>query len=414
MTGRLYADLTQSWSEKGGGIRVYLNRKRRFILEQTGDRHLLIIPGAEDAVIEEERATTVTIRSPHVPGSPNYRLLLRNGAVRAALERFRPDLVECQDAYNLPWAAIAYQKRHPVTALAASFMTDFPTAYTFRMVSRVAGERIGGAAARLAYRYLARLYGRFDTVVALSEHGGADKLRAVGVKEVSVAPLGVDIDDFSPDLRDDRLRAEVGAGPGQPLLIYLGRLDREKRAATVVEAFRLLSPALGARLVLLGDGPLRDEFIAAPDISSPGFIRDRNLLARWLASADLYVSGMADETFGISVIEAQASGLPVVGVAAGAMIDRVPSELGRLGPVDDAHAMAANIVALLDDPNRPALAAAARAHAASLSWDAAMRRLFEVVYPLAFERRRSALFNAGSDREAPDATRTLRTGATGK
>jgi glycosyltransferase involved in cell wall biosynthesis len=51
-------------------------------------------------------------------------------------------------------------------------------------------------------------------------------------------------------------------------------------------------------------------------------------LAAWLASADLYVSAMADETFGISVIEAQASGLPVVGVAAGAMVDRVPSGLG--------------------------------------------------------------------------------------
>ena len=414
MTGRLYADLTQSWSEKGGGIRVYLNRKRRFILEQTGDRHLLIIPGAEDAVIEEDRATTVTIRSPHVPGSPNYRLLLRNGAVRAALERFQPDLIECQDAYNLPWAAIAHQKRYPDTALAASFMTDFPTAYTFRMVSRVAGERAGGAAARLAYRYLARLYGRFDTVVALSEHGGADKLRAVGVNEVSVAPLGVDIDDFSPDLRDGRLRAEVGAGPGQPLLIYLGRLDREKRAATVVEAFRLLPPSLGARLVLLGDGPLRDEFSAAPDIRCPGFIRDRNLLARWLASADLYVSGMADETFGISVIEAQASGLPVVGIAAGAMIDRVPPALGRLGPVDDAVAMAANIVTLLKTLDRPAMAAAARAHAASLGWDAAMRCLFDSVYPLAFERRRAALFNAGSDSESPSVARTLRTGSSRK
>ena len=411
MTGRLYADLTQSWSEKGGGIRVYLNRKRRFILEQTGNRHLLIIPGAEDAVIEEDRAITVTIRSPHVPGSPNYRLLLRNGAVRSALERFRPDLVECQDAYNLPWAAIAYQKRHPETALAASFMTDFPTAYTFRMVSLVAGERIGGAAARLAYRYLARLYGRFDTVVALSEHGGADKLRSLGLDRVAVAPLGVDIDDFSPELRDERLRAEAGAGPGQPLLIYLGRLDREKRAATVVEAFRSLPQSLGARLVLLGDGPLRDEFIAAPDISSPGFIRDRNLLARWLASADLYVSGMADETFGISVIEAQASGLPVVGVAAGAMIDRVPPDLGRLGPVDDAEAMAANIMALLDDPDRPGIAAAARAHAASLSWDAAMRRLFDTVYPTAFERRPLALFNSGSGGEVPDAVRTLRTGS---
>ena len=58
-------------------------------------------------------------------------------------------------------------------------------------------------------------------------------------------------------------------------------------------------------------------------IVTPGYVSDRLELARWLASADIYVSGMADETFGISIIEAQASGLPVVGVAAGAMVDRV-------------------------------------------------------------------------------------------
>ena len=63
----------------------------------------------------------------------------------------------------------------------------------------------------------------------------------------------------------------------------------------------------------------------------PGYVRDRAELARWLASGDIYVSGMADETFGISIIEAQASGLPVVGVAAGAMIDRVTAGVGRLG-----------------------------------------------------------------------------------
>ena len=134
---QLFCDLTQSWSEVGGGVRTYLLHKRRHILESTPHRHLMIIPGARDAVIEEERAITVTIGSPHVPGSPHYRLLLRNGAVRRALERFRPDLIECQDAYNLPWAAIAHRRRYPDTALVAAYMTDFPTVYVERPLSEV-------------------------------------------------------------------------------------------------------------------------------------------------------------------------------------------------------------------------------------------------------------------------------------
>lgn len=388
-TGRLYADLTQSWSEQGGGVRVFLNRKRRYILEQTDDRHLLIIPGAEDRVIEEEggRAVTVSIASRQVPGSPNYRLLLRNGAVRAALERFRPDLIECQDAYNLPWAAIAHRRRYPATALVASFMTDFPTAYAGRFGTRLGGAWLGRGAARLGYRYIAMLYRRFDAVIALSEHGGADKLRALGLDRVHVAPLGVDSADFDMAARDDQLRAEAGAAPATPLLIYVGRLDHEKRAQTVVDAFALLPPPLGARLVLIGAGPLRERFAAVPGVHAPGFIGDRALLVRWLASADLYVSGMADETFGISVIEAQAAGLPVVGIAAGAMIDRVPPHLGRLGPIDDATAMAANISALLASPARADISAAARAHAASLGWDSSMRTLFDSIFPAALARR---------------------------
>ena len=86
--------------------------------------------------------------------------------------------------------------------------------------------------------------------------------------------------------------------------------------------------------MLIGEGPLRDEIAALGDerIIMPGYVKDRAELARWLASADIYVSGMADETFGVSIVEAQASGLPVVGVAAGAMIDRVTDATGRLGP----------------------------------------------------------------------------------
>jgi alpha-1,6-mannosyltransferase len=386
---KLFCDLTQSWSDVGGGVRTYLLHKRRHILEQTPHRHLMIIPGAHDEVVEEERAVTVTVASPHVPGSPHYRLMLRNGAVRSALERFGPDLIECQDAYNLPWAAIGHRRRHPETALVAAYMTDFPTVYVERPLSRFITAPVAGVLGRICYSYCGALYRRFDSVFALSENGGASKLRSLGIEQVDVVPLGVELGEFGPERRDPKLRARLGLADDQPLIIYVGRLDGEKKPDVVVDAFRRLPDALGARLVLLGEGPLRSEIAALgdPRIVMPGYVKSRADLARWLASADIYASGMADETFGVSIIEAQASGLPVVGVAAGAMIDRVTMSNGRLGPVGDAETMAANILSLWSSDRR-AVGEAARANALQFSWDSSMEALFGRVYPVAFERRR--------------------------
>jgi alpha-1,6-mannosyltransferase len=352
----------------------------------------MIIPGARDEVIEEQRAITVTIASPHVPGSPNYRLLLRNGAVRKALDRFRPDLVESQDAYNLPWTAIGYRKRHPEAALVAAYMTDFPTVYCERPFSKVIGGTLAGLCGRLCYSYCGALYRRFDAVFALSENGGAAKLRAQGVANVDVVPLGVEVGEFAPSKRDPALRRKLGLSDTQPLLIYVGRLDGEKKPDVVAQAFRKLPNALEAKLVLLGEGPLKEDIAALGDnrIVMPGYVHSRTELARWLASADVYVSAMADETFGVSIIEAQASGLPVVGVAAGAMIDRVNEGVGRLGPVGDADAMARNILGVWD-ADHLLMSEQARAHALQFSWERSMEALFGVVYPAAFARRAQAV-----------------------
>ncbi len=385
--GQLLCDVTQSWSAVGGGVGTYLRHKRQHILDHTPHRHLLIVPGATDEVVEDGRTITATIASPKVPGSPNYRLLLRSGQVRRVLERFKPDLIECQDAYNLPWAAISHARRNPGTALVAAYMTDFPTVYVERPFAKVLGETIAGAAARLCYWYCGKLYSKFDLIYALSENGGAAKLRDLGLDPVEVVPLGCELGEFSPDCRDPALRRKLGVADDAPMLIYAGRLDGEKRAQTVVDAFALLPESLGAHLVLLGDGPLREPFLALgqPRLHAPGYVKGRPELARWLASADLYVSGMADETFGISIIEAQASGLPVVGVAAGAMVDRVDDSIGRLGPVDDSAAMAANILDLWAE-DRSALRSRAVAHARQFGWDKSMDILFGRIYPLAMRR----------------------------
>jgi alpha-1,6-mannosyltransferase len=384
---RLICDVTQSWSEVGGGVGTYLRHKRRHILDNTPHRHLLIVPGPEDKVVADGRAITATIRSPHVPGSPNYRLMLRNGAVRELLERFRPDLIECQDSYNLPWAAIAHRNRYPETTLVAGYFTDFPTVYVERPFSKVMGGSLAGAAGRLCYRYCGNLYRRFDAVFALSENGGAAKLRSYGVEDVQIVPLGVELGDFGPSRRDDRLRRSVGLKNGGPLLIYVGRLDVEKKPNVVVDAFRKLPEEMDARLVLLGEGPLREAIEALGDerIFTPGYVRNRQELARWLASADLYVSGMADETFGVSIVEAQASGLPVIGVAAGAMIDRVTNDIGRLGPVNDSDAMAANILSVWNS-DRATMGEIAQDEARQYSWDRSMLALFGRIYRAAFAR----------------------------
>jgi alpha-1,6-mannosyltransferase len=395
---KVFCDLTQSWSDVGGGVRTYLLHKRRHILESTPHSHLMIVPGPRDDVVEEERAVTVTIASPRVPGSPHYRLMLRNRAVRAALERYRPDLIECQDAYNLPWAAIGYRVHRPETALVAAYMTDFPTVYVERPLSKFITRPIAGALARVCYGYCGLLYRRFDAVFALSENGGAGKLRSLGIPDIEVVPLGVELGEFGPSRRDPRLRSKLGLAPDQPLLAYVGRLDGEKKPDLVVDAFRRLPESLGAKLVLIGEGPLKAEILALrdPRIVITGYMKSRTELARWLASADIYVSGMADETFGVSIIEAQASGLPVVGVAAGAMIDRVTNSIGRLGPVGDARQMAANILEVWTG-DRASMAGEARNCALEYSWDSSMDALFGRVYPAAFLRR------AGELRQAPAA-----------
>lgn len=397
-TSRLICDLTQSWSAVGGGVRTYLAHKRSHILERTRHRHLLIIPGPEDSVEEQGRAITVTIASPKVPASQHYRLLLRNRAVRSALERFRPDLIECQDSYNLPWAALAHRKRHPETALVAGYFTDFPNVYVERPFARFIGRGAAAAAGRLCYRYCGNLYRRFDALYVLSENGGLEELRRNGIDNPRTVPLGVELGEFTPERRDPTLREALGLTDRQPMLIYVGRLHVEKKPDVVVEAFRRLPSSLGAKLVLLGEGSLREDFaeLGDPRIVMPGYVCDRGELARWLASADIYVSAFAQETFGVSIVEAQAAGLPVVGVAGGAMLDRVTAGLGLLGPVNDAAAMARNILEVWAG-DRKRMGAAARKRALEFSWERTFETLFSDVYPLAFANRRAALLRGESE-----------------
>lgn len=385
----LICDLTQSWSPSGGGgISTYLREKRDHVLDRTPHHLLQIVPGPEDRITTAGRHVFAEVASDPVRGSPNYRFILRTSKVRELLRRYRPDLIESLCPWVLPWTAIEHRRRFPETALVAGYRTDFPNAHVHRVMVPKVGDLLARGFRWLSYGYAEVTFREFDRVYTLGEEARA-ALAARGVTRTDVLPLGVDTALFHPARRDPAYRAEIGLSGTGPLLIYAGRIDNEKRADRLLAMFRRLPLELGAAMVMVGDGKLRAKLIEQArglPIAVPGFEPDRARLARALASADLYVSAMADETFGVSVLEAQAAGLPVVGVASGAMAARVPPELGRLGPVDDVEAMAANVLAVLaDDP--AAIGRAARAHVeARFSWTATFDRLFGVVYARALDR----------------------------
>ena len=381
----LVCDLTQSYSPNGGGgISTYLREKRDYVLAHTPHHLLQIVPGPEDRVTVDGRHIFAEVAADPVRGSPNYRFILRIAAVRRLLADYRPDVIESLCPWVLPWTAIQHRRAFPATALVAGYRTDFPNAH----VDRVARSLFGPAGKIfywLSLGYTEITYREFDRVYTLGEEARAT-LRGRGITRTEVLPLGVDTALFHPSRRDPGYRAELGLPGDGPLLAYAGRIDNEKRADRLVAMMRHLPRDLGAALVMIGDGKLRarlEREASDLPIAFTGFEADRASLARALASADIYVSAMADETFGISIIEAQAAGLPVVGVAGGAMPARVPEGLGLLGPVDDVPAMAANVVRLwqagVAGPGR-----AARAHVERhFSWTRTFEHLFGTIYPQA-------------------------------
>ncbi|WP_239017703.1 glycosyltransferase [Sphingomonas aracearum] len=388
-------DLTQSYSPSGGGgISTYLREKRDYVQQHTPHTLLQIVPGPEDRVTVNGRQIFAEVASDQVKGSPNYRFILRTRAVRRLLEEYQPQTIESLCPWVLPWAAIHHRRRFPHTALIAGYRTDFPNAHVYRVAKHLFGDLIGRGFQWLSYGYTELTYREFDWVYTLSEEARA-ALGRRGIRHTEVLPLGVDTNVFTPEARDPAYRAGLGLPGDGPLLVYAGRIDNEKRADRLVEMMRRLPPELGASLVMIGDGKLREQLVAESadlPIAWPGFEQDRAGLARALASSDLYVSAMADETFGISVLEAQASGLPVIGVASGAMPDRVPPGLGLLGPVDDMATMADNVLQMWRS-DHDGIGRAARAHVdANFSWRRTFERLLGEIYPkaLASAARRQA------------------------
>ncbi len=379
-------DVTQFYSPVSGGVKRYISEKRRYVLSHTRDEHHLIVPGPETRHEREGRLHLHTIRSPRLDFfsryPSRYRLILNTRTVLDLLDDIRPDIIESGDPYHLAWSALraGAEMRVPVFGF---YHSHFPDAY-LRTVVKYGGPWLRDAVMSYAREYIVRLYSRFTATLVPSEHL-RQLLRGWGLSNTVTLNLGVDTAAFRP--RPDRaeLRAKLDLPLHKKILLYVGRLAPDKNIALLLAAFEKLNDDHpGAyHLVVVGDGPLRRVLPATRQrtdgaLTWRSYLQENNLLAEYYRAADIFVHPGVCETFGLVILEAQACGLPCVGVRGSFMDANVMTGLDHWATRDDPADLAATLdrFAALD---LDALGAeASRLVHARFSWDRVFARQWEL------------------------------------
>jgi glycosyltransferase involved in cell wall biosynthesis len=336
------------------------------------------VPDAEPGVL----------RVPAIPAPtyPDFALPLPLApAVARRLAALELDVVHAQHPFLLGVAG-----RRLARALGRPFVFTYHTRYD-EYAHYVPLPR--HLVARQAVVWSTRFASRADAVIAPSA-GLAAWLRTHGVsRPIDVVPTGVDLARFEPG-DQAHVRAALGL-PAGPLLLYVGRLDREKNVELLLDAFQRIAAAHATvRLVLVGRGTeagaLRrrlDQRESAGRVLFVGGVPSTTV-ARYYQAADVFVFSSVTETQGLAVLEAMACGLPVVAVRASGVEEAVLDGVSGLLVPEEREAFAGAVLQLLGDPDLARkLAAGAREGALAFGATALGERLVRIYRRLGAERR---------------------------
>jgi alpha-1,6-mannosyltransferase len=371
-------DITEFFGETTGGVRTYLLQKARYVQRRPDLRQTIVVPGARDEILEASGVRCYRLHGPSVPTQKPYRFMLATRSTSRIVAHERPDLIEVGSTWFAPWLVHLATRRVDVPAV-WFYHSNFP-----RVIAPWS-ERAGPVrrrASQFAWRYVRRLGRMVQATLAPSDFV-ARELEREGVERVVRVALGVDLERFHPARRDAAHETRRRHGlPEGPLAIYVGRVAAEKEVELLLTAWRDVERRTGAHLVLVGDGPARRRLrrgSSGARVHWLPFQQDRDRLADLLASADLAVAPCSIETFGLSALEAIASGTPLLSADRGGVAETVGrSGAGDVFPSGDAGALADQATRLLRS-DLSALGAAGRCYAeAHHGWDAVLDRIFDV------------------------------------
>ncbi len=354
--------VTETFPPEVNGVAMTLGRLVEGLLQRG---HCVQIvrprqPGV-DSSSAREGLSEVLSAGVAIPSYGNFRFgMPSKNRLLKLWQHLRPDVVHVATEGPLGWSAVtaARKLQLPVTS---SFHTNF---------DNYSGHYGLGLLKSPIDAYLRKMHNR-TMATLVPTPALVQALQARGYRNVSVLSRGVEIAQFSPSRRSSALRASWGVGESDPVVLHVGRLAKEKNLGVVLQAFAAIQSRVpNAKLVLVGDGPLRKSLQdSCPQAIFAG-LRTGEDLASHYASGDMFVFPSMTETYGNVVPEALASGLVVLSYAHAAAATLVqPGVNGVLVPLgEEAQFVQAAAALASDAATLQALRQNAAASVAHLGW----------------------------------------------
>jgi glycosyltransferase involved in cell wall biosynthesis len=305
---------------------------------------------------------------------PNCKLAIpRPLQLQKQLASFRPTLIHVATPFNLGLFGLYYSRKHSIP-LVASYHTHFDQYLAYYRLQWMEP---------LLWKYM--LWFHQDCrQIWVPSRSALLHLQAKGFQQLDIWGRGVDTERFRPSPQKNVLRSRLGLDPESFIYLYVGRIAPEKSVDVLLEAFQRLPASMRekSRLLLAGDGPqyrvLQDQYGSDPRIRLLGFVRGEALRDLY-AAANVFVFPSATETFGNVVLEAMASGTPVIGADAGGVADNINhGQNGWLCTPGDPESFTNAMITLQDQPLvRDVLSAMGRKYAIRQSWTYIFDRLLE-------------------------------------
>ena len=356
------AYVTETWKPSVDGVVTRLENTLLH-LGRMGHETLVVAPNARGLAPEPGVVTTPSVGLPFLAAGKPWGLPLTR-RVTAAVREFEPDLVHVINPFVLGLAGVKAARALDLP-LVASFHQD---------IAAVAAHYHVGFVAPFVWKHVRRQHATAARNLVTSRAMWT-LLDAHGIERVALWPYGVDLDRFHPRRRSTAARRALVGTDDNVVAIYVGRLAPEKDLHHLVA----LAHAPGVSLVVVGDGPEREDLEAemgGPNVHFVGWLGGDELADAY-AAADVFVFPSTTETLGLVLMEAMASGLPVVAAksdpSAEILGDGPAGVLLAPGDWDDLPSVVREVGA--PGPGHDRRSATARAKAESWDWAGATEAL---------------------------------------
>jgi len=357
------AVVTETWPPEVNGVAMTLAKLVQGLSHRNHDVQLIRPRQTKtDSPMNDTSLEEVLMRGMPIPrypelklGLPSKKTLVKTWTLR------RPDVVHIATEGPLGWSALQAAKvlKLPVTS-------DFRT--NFQSYSKHYGV---GWLRKPIVAYLRK----FHNATACTMVPTRELMRTLsqnGFANLKVVSRGVDTKLFNIAKRDTNLRSSWGATDNTKVLISVGRMAPEKNLDQVLKTYEALkSTGQAFKLVMVGDGPLKEQFQKRyPEIIFSGMLSQTNLAA-YYASSDLFIFPSQTETFGNVTLEALASGIPVLAFDCAAARDWVQTGVnGWLVAENNPEGFAAQAVTVFNSKDLlDQITQSTRKQVVHLDWD---------------------------------------------